>query len=153
MIRSAIGAFDAILGTAGVNGLSGRLAGRQLLVRRITTRSPQGPVPWHDRMAVASNTRQLWTRRLERPKRFTSQACRAPSGRAAPRRPFHSTKTRRSAEGAKEKEPEPNSLSARLKKLSREYGWAAVGVYLTLSVLDFPFCFLLVRTLGTERIG
>jgi hypothetical protein len=26
-------------------------------------------------------------------------------------------------------------------------------VYLSLSVLDFPFCFLLVRTVGTEKIG
>ncbi|KAI1331756.1 hypothetical protein F5Y16DRAFT_243314 [Xylariaceae sp. FL0255] len=48
---------------------------------------------------------------------------------------------------------EPQGLSARLRKLSREYGWAAVGVYLGLSVLDFPFCFLLVRWVGTERIG
>ena len=45
------------------------------------------------------------------------------------------------------------TLSARLKKLSREYGWSAVGVYLALSVLDFPFCFLLVRFVGTEKIG
>jgi hypothetical protein len=45
------------------------------------------------------------------------------------------------------------TLSQRLKRLSKEYGWSAVGVYLALSVLDFPFCFLLVRTLGTERIG
>jgi len=45
------------------------------------------------------------------------------------------------------------SFSARLKKLSREYGWTAVGVYLTFSVLDFPFCFLLVRTVGTEKIA
>jgi len=37
--------------------------------------------------------------------------------------------------------------------LSREYGWTAVGVYLGLSVLDFPFCFLLVRTVGTDRIA
>jgi hypothetical protein len=28
-----------------------------------------------------------------------------------------------------------------------------VGVYLALSVLDFPFCFLLVRTVGTDRIA
>lgn len=49
-------------------------------------------------------------------------------------------------------EPAP-SLSQRLKKLSREYGWTAVGVYLALSALDFPFCFLAVRALGTERIG
>jgi hypothetical protein len=40
-----------------------------------------------------------------------------------------------------------------LKKLSREYGWSAVGVYFALSVLDFPFCFLLVRTVGTDRIA
>ncbi|KIV78927.1 hypothetical protein PV11_06526 [Exophiala sideris] len=45
------------------------------------------------------------------------------------------------------------SLKERLKKLSREYGWSAVGVYLALSALDFPFCFLAVRTLGTDRIG
>ncbi|KAF2833405.1 hypothetical protein CC86DRAFT_338689 [Ophiobolus disseminans] len=49
-------------------------------------------------------------------------------------------------------EPAP-SLSQRLKKLSREYGWSAVGVYFALSVLDFPFCFLAVRLLGTDRIG
>lgn len=28
-----------------------------------------------------------------------------------------------------------------------------MGVYLALSALDFPFCFLAVRLLGTERIG
>jgi hypothetical protein len=40
-----------------------------------------------------------------------------------------------------------------LKKLSREYGWTAVGVYFAFSLLDFPFCFLAVRLLGTDRIG
>lgn len=40
-----------------------------------------------------------------------------------------------------------------MKKLSREYGWAAVGVYLLLSALDFPFCFLAVRYIGTDVIG
>lgn len=44
-------------------------------------------------------------------------------------------------------------MSQRLKKLSQEYGWTALGVYLGLSALDFPFCFLAVRMLGTERIG
>ncbi|TWU70793.1 hypothetical protein ED733_000372 [Metarhizium rileyi] len=37
--------------------------------------------------------------------------------------------------------------------LSKEYGWSAVGVYLALSVLDFPLCFLLVRIVGTDTIG
>ncbi|KAJ5373556.1 hypothetical protein N7517_005562 [Penicillium concentricum] len=54
-----------------------------------------------------------------------------------------------SGAGAEEKA----SLSQRLKKLSREYGWAALGVYLGLSALDFPFCFAAVRLLGVERIG
>lgn len=49
-------------------------------------------------------------------------------------------------------EPAP-SLSQRLKKLSREYGWSALGVYFALSALDFPFCFLGVRLLGTDRIA
>ncbi|KAK5256928.1 DUF1279 superfamily [Cryomyces antarcticus] len=50
--------------------------------------------------------------------------------------------------------PEPAlSLSQRMRKLSREYGWSALGVYLLLSALDFPFCFLAVRWLGTDRIA
>lgn len=50
--------------------------------------------------------------------------------------------------------PEPSlSLSQRLRKLSREYGWSALGVYLLLTALDFPFCFLAVRWIGTETIG
>lgn len=49
-------------------------------------------------------------------------------------------------------EPAP-SVSQRLRQLSKEYGWTAVGVYFGLSLLDFPFCFLAVRLLGTDRIG
>ena len=40
-----------------------------------------------------------------------------------------------------------------MRKLSREYGWSAVGVYLLLTAIDFPFCFIAVRAIGTERIG
>ena len=45
------------------------------------------------------------------------------------------------------------SLSARFRKLSREYGRAAVVVYFLLSVLDYPFFFMLVKAVGTERVG
>ncbi|KAI0521760.1 hypothetical protein F5B22DRAFT_593954 [Xylaria bambusicola] len=71
------------------------------------------------------------------------------------KRSFHKTSRLRDAkpDPSKPNTQAPQGLSARLKKLSREYGWAAVGVYLGLSVLDFPFCFLLVRVVGTERIG
>ncbi|KAH9826433.1 Protein of unknown function (DUF1279) [Teratosphaeria destructans] len=56
--------------------------------------------------------------------------------------------------GVREKtQQRAQGLSARLKELSRKYGWAALGVYLGLSALDFPFCFMAVRWLGTERIA
>ncbi|RMJ28328.1 peptide alpha-N-acetyltransferase Nat2 [Aspergillus sp. HF37] len=45
------------------------------------------------------------------------------------------------------------SFSQRMRRLSREYGWSALGVYLLLSALDFPFCFAAVRLLGVDRIG
>ena len=45
------------------------------------------------------------------------------------------------------------SLSHKLRKLSREYGWSALGVYLLLSAIDFPFCYAAVRLLGADRIG
>lgn len=71
----------------------------------------------------------------------------------AQRRNFNWSWARRSKAGKGAKAEESLSLSARLRKLSREYGWAAAGVYLGLSVLDFPFCFLLVKWAGTDRIG
>jgi hypothetical protein len=49
--------------------------------------------------------------------------------------------------------PEPHSLTARLKKLSREYGWTVIGVYLALTVADFPFCFFAVKYIGAERVA
>ncbi|KAK6951021.1 hypothetical protein Daesc_007550 [Daldinia eschscholtzii] len=71
------------------------------------------------------------------------------------RRSFHRTSRLRAAKPTPKDGAPQESLgfTARLKKLSREYGWAALGVYLGLTVLDFPFCFLLVRSVGTERIG
>lgn len=57
-----------------------------------------------------------------------------------PRRPFTTSRN-------------PESFSQRLRKLSREYGWAGLGVYLLLSAMDFPFCFMAVRLLGSDRIG
>ncbi|KAI1207373.1 uncharacterized protein F4807DRAFT_435555 [Annulohypoxylon truncatum] len=71
------------------------------------------------------------------------------------RRSFHRTSRLRDAKSAPKNSTaeEPQGITAKLKKLSREYGWAALGVYLGLTVLDFPFCFLLVRSVGTEKIG
>lgn len=68
-------------------------------------------------------------------------------------RSFHTSRLRRNGTPNPAIEPEPQTLGARMKKLSREYGWSAVGVYFALSALDFPFCYLLVKTLGTDRIG
>lgn len=49
--------------------------------------------------------------------------------------------------------PEPQGIKAKLSKLVKDYGWVALGVYLTLSALDLPLCFLAVRLAGPERVG
>ena len=49
--------------------------------------------------------------------------------------------------------PQPQTFYQRFKQLGKEYGWVVTGVYLGLSALDLPFCFLAVRWLGTERVG
>ncbi|TLD29295.1 hypothetical protein PspLS_03497 [Pyricularia sp. CBS 133598] len=79
---------------------------------------------------------------------------------AAPRRTFHSSKSRRSNKEKPEASPkeaeipdESLSLSQRMRKLSRVYGRATIFVYFALSIADFPFCFLLVRFVGTDRIS
>lgn len=69
-------------------------------------------------------------------------------------RRFNSSKSNpSSSSSSSSSSSNPGSLSQRLRKLSREYGWSALGVYLFLSALDFPFCFAAVRLLGVERIG
>lgn len=125
------------------------------------------------RNSMAQASKQVWRRPAARgipssssattARPFQSSSSTTLFSRTAPRRTFHSSRARRSQEGkageAKAGEtghtvaPEKLSLSQRIKKLSKEYGWTAVGVYFGLSLLDFPFCFLLVRTLGTDRIG
>ncbi|KAL2758668.1 hypothetical protein ACRALDRAFT_1075164 [Sodiomyces alcalophilus JCM 7366] len=77
--------------------------------------------------------------------------CRNPTSFRTGRRPFSSSANRKASQG--QAGEEALSLSGRLKRMSKQYGWTALGVYLALSVLDFPFCFLLVKVVGTEKIG
>ncbi|KIR38610.1 peptide alpha-N-acetyltransferase [Cryptococcus deuterogattii 99/473] len=51
-----------------------------------------------------------------------------------------------------ESETEPKSAYAKFKALSRKYGSWAIGMYFFLSTIDFSLCFLLVHSLGAERI-
>ena len=148
MLRTAIGAFDALLGGSAARGSLGDTVGRRLWAGRAPTKV--AAAPWQQRALMSQLRASRTTATQPRFARVRPTFFR-------PKRPFHSTRPRRSDEGgAKNGGPvreESLSLRERLRKLSREYGWAAVGIYLTLSVLDFPFCFLLVRTVGTEKIG
>ncbi|KAK3953925.1 hypothetical protein QBC32DRAFT_337523 [Pseudoneurospora amorphoporcata] len=152
MLRTGYGATETLLR----GGVVFRRAARDTTgvartwAQHISTKSAATPQLQYASLSV----RIRQASRIGQPKQFTTSS----------RRPFQSSRSRRSEksseqEGAKEKakgkakEPEPTGFSARMKQLSREYGWTAVGVYLALSVLDFPFCFLLVRTVGTEKIA
>lgn len=87
------------------------------------------------------------TSRVTSQSRLTPRSIHLPTQRT--QRRFNSGSSRNTSSSQKE----GGSLSERLRKLSREYGWAALGVYLTLSALDFPICFAAVQLLGVERIG
>ncbi|KAK8158725.1 hypothetical protein BKA80DRAFT_277763 [Phyllosticta citrichinensis] len=100
-----------------------------------------------------------------RPRPYSSPAHLFARSRPSPLLRSRNSAPRRFKSDNASKGPKPNptpnlgspeaspSFSQRMRKLSREYGWVALGVYLGLSVLDFPFCFLAVRMLGTDRIG
>lgn len=137
-----------------------RLLQRTALPQLLETRSPllrqslrqlqqtsQQPFRTRPPLQNVPPIRSLHTQRP--PKNILSQVFRSSRGRG--RRYNSSSSSTTSASGASE---EPSlSFSQRMKKLSREYGWAALGVYLALTALDLPFCFLAVRMLGTDRIG
>ncbi len=153
MLRSSVGAFRALLEFQAPSQGALQAGARQAWKRGIAYGG--APNLARTRVGTAPQRQMLGRRIQQRPSALVRIAPpRKPF--SPPRRTFHSTRTRNSEALPKEKPEKPNeslSLSARLKKLSREYGWTAVGVYISLSVLDFPFCFLLVRTLGTDRIG
>jgi hypothetical protein len=145
MFRSTFGALSVLLRGG---------AARGILVRDIIGRAPWArsllkgqAVPWRQKALVSQLSASRFTATRTVPRRWPFR-----SPFSAPKRPFHFSRARR-AENGKAAAEESLSFSARMKKLSREYGWTSVGVYLALSVLDFPFCFLLVRTVGTEKIG
>lgn len=147
---------------------------RTMLRHCFTALSPAGAPT--SRAAAHISARALWVRNFGEASQSTIQASQTnfsvrktlPSHAFRPRqsvlraarRDFHHTSKLRDpktapkgSDGKNANANEPQGLSARLKKLSREYGWSAVGVYLAMSILDFPFCFLLVRIVGTDRIG
>lgn len=100
------------------------------------------------------------SRQLSSPYSYSVSLLRARIRELSKRQPSRAFRTlfRRQARHTKSQmrealSSEQLSLTQRFKKLSKEYGWVAVGVYLSLSILDFPFCFLLVRAVGTEKIG
>ncbi len=148
MLRTAFGAFDAVFGGSAVRANIARgTIGRGLWTGRVAARGPAAP--WSQRALISQLT-------APRPTVAGPKLARVKTPFFRAKRPFHSSRPRRAEAAPKDGNAAPAeslSLSARLKKLSREYGWTAVGVYLSLSVLDFPFCFLLVRVVGTEKIG
>ncbi|KAK3360256.1 hypothetical protein B0T25DRAFT_601662 [Lasiosphaeria hispida] len=156
MLRKTITSLPLLNPGAAARRVARNATTKQLKPRRASTKSSSSlslpsalaapiPLTWPQQSA------QLWAQRLAKVKEASARRVGPFRASVFPaRRPFHSSRAWRAKEAA---EQQPTTLGGRLKKLSREYGWAAVGVYAALSVLDFPFCFLLVRTVGTERIA
>ncbi|KAL1869195.1 hypothetical protein VTK73DRAFT_3331 [Phialemonium thermophilum] len=152
MFRTALGTTEVLIETTGINGAARKAPSRLPSTRGMAFNGFQGPVPWHNRMGLSKFCqRQFGTRSSAS---LYSRGTTSLWTKAIPKRVFHSSPIRASPKEIKgTADVQSPSLSARLKKLSKEYGWSAVGVYLGLTLLDFPFCFLLVRTLGTDKIA
>ena len=152
MLRTTVGGiFEAIL----VNKNAIRRVGTEVVGRQAWGRGTRtSPLPFRTMHTINTTAARTLGRNTSKVN-LTWRAAREQNWTQPLRRRFHTTKGRRNAQGepgAQAKEPEPTTLSARMKKLSKEYGWVAVGVYFGLGFLDFPFCFLLVRMVGTDRI-
>ncbi|KAH8170529.1 peptide alpha-N-acetyltransferase [Sarocladium implicatum] len=135
---------------------------------RIASRLARQPLAAFQKPTEVAGWNRAWRRymtspagrrvqtQLGAPSRLSQATARVrqahPSVRATQQRGFRFSPWSRSQKAGEAAE-KPLSLGARLRKLSREYGKAAVGVYFLLSVLDFPFFFLLVKAVGAERIG
>ncbi|KAL9057027.1 MAG: hypothetical protein Q9162_002575 [Coniocarpon cinnabarinum] len=119
-------------------------------------RNKMNPVSSRYIQNTSQSTREAWFRSrrslrfFHSPRRPHFRQSRGQSNKATENQPPRPDPT--SQLGSPAGQP-AQSFSERLRKLSREYGWTALGVYLALSALDFPFCFLAVRMLGTERIA
>lgn len=151
--------FDVARGGIAKGGVRSLPVSYRTAFMRTFTRTSQRSLKFDAKLSAKSTARHynstFFTRNSKPTERTLLQQWRA--------RFFHTTRARRSIPEAKSsttprdipmpKEPENLSMTQRLKKLSREYGWSAVGVYLLLTAVDFPFCYLLVRYLGTDKIG
>lgn len=120
----------------------------------------------HDRICLASIQRimrpSVTTVCQSRTVRFAVQAIRSnhtfSTSQATPQSPSHSPSP--SAPSLPPSSTPPKSdpaadktLTGRIRHLSRQYGWAAVAVYLVISLVDFGLCFAAVHQLGADRIG
>jgi N-terminal acetyltransferase 2 len=135
-----------------------RLLNSSLIFSTLRSGVPKRPIPLGKPFTVLSQFRASGPPRLHRGWSSTPfNSARPPVHR------LHSNTRFRFNSNSPRPNPDPTphlgspnqslSLTARLKALSRDYGWAALGVYIGLTILDLPFCFLAVRLLGTERIG
>ncbi|BGP56151.1 hypothetical protein JCM8202_005919 [Rhodotorula sphaerocarpa] len=117
----------------------------------------------HAHRPTAHSQPALWARAV--------YLARKPSGPAAPRnRTFwssssssnnssgsSSSSSSSSQEQQKQQESEPEDpqkipLTQKVKYLFRKYGWTTLVVYLGLSAVDFGLCFLVIYSVGADRV-
>lgn len=138
-----------------------------VLPRSLRRARPGQTTAWEEALQSMFNTQarnlhgQAWRRNAPNSRLVTGSrygntrptfATRQSAIQAQAKRGFRFSPWRRN-KGNGGKAEESLSLGQRFRKLSKEYGKAAVVVYFMLSILDYPFFFLLVRAVGTDRVG
>lgn len=125
------------------------------IAQRTFTTTRSTPTPKTTSFTFSSHPRIPPTilQRLRSSIRFFHKSKARRSGRTTSPDPTPNLNSPKGTSSGAAAEPEPQGLGAKMRKLSREYGWSALGVYFALTALDFPFCYLFVKQMGTDRIG
>ncbi|KAL5485208.1 NAT2 [Sanghuangporus weigelae] len=87
---------------------------------------------------------------------FSYSPLRSRSPSSPPRSPSPSSRTDgregHSRSGSRSSLGPDATLSERLKHLIKTYGWYALGVYITISTLDFSVAFAAINVIGAEQV-
>ncbi|KAG0663858.1 hypothetical protein C6P46_002083 [Rhodotorula mucilaginosa] len=121
-------------------------------VWRLGPAAAQHPVQWaayaanrNARIAASPRARNFWSSSSS----SSSSANDSSSGRSQQQQQQNKEQEQGSAES---EDPQKIPLTQKVKYLFRKYGWTTLVVYLGLSAVDFGLCFLVIYSVGADRV-
>ncbi|GAA5868669.1 hypothetical protein JCM3774_003620 [Rhodotorula dairenensis] len=115
------------------------------------------PVQWaayaakrSTRPAAASRERTFWSSSSSSRNESSSSSSSSSGGSNSERSQQQEKEQQR--DSADSEDPQKIPLTQKVKYLFRKYGWTTLVVYLGLSAVDFGLCFLVIYSVGADRV-